>query len=316
MRLWPLVLLLLLASCRPGASPTIQVDSTLASLVSPDTVMLAGIRVEPIRSTPLYKQYVANRKSIPALDEFVRETGLDPRRDVQEVLAASDGNDIAVLAKGRFSRNELEAKLEREGAKRLGYKSYTLLGDEPGAVVFLDSSTAVAAPARVLRAVIDLRDRKRGGIPASLLAKVNAISSNNQIWFAGNVAGQLPRLDFGSSGNLANLNNLTRGLESVTASVDLRNGIDAQAVAASATEQDAKMLNNTLRGLVGLGRLSTPENRRDLLRLYDGIAVSHDKKTVTAGAKIPADLLDEVIRLLDRGTRDAPVAKLDVGGYK
>jgi len=49
--------------------------------VPADTIWLAGARMDPIRSTEIYKKYVVNQK-IQMLDEFTKKTGLDPRSDL------------------------------------------------------------------------------------------------------------------------------------------------------------------------------------------------------------------------------------------
>jgi hypothetical protein len=192
-------------------------------LVPPDTILLAGVRLEPLRATPLYQRYIANRK-LPQFEEFVKETGFDPRKDLWEFLIANDGKDTVVMARGHFDEMGLEPKLDREGAERMSYKGYTLLGDARTAVAFMNSSTAVSGPTAAVRSVIDRRSQAKGGIPQVLMEKVKAIPSTNQIWAVGNVNGRIPMLNFRDNGNLANLNNITPALKIFTTGIDLRTG--------------------------------------------------------------------------------------------
>jgi hypothetical protein len=113
----------------------------------------------------------------------------------------------------------LEPRVSREGAQRLGYKGYTMLGDEQMAVLFLNPTTAVAAPAPALRHIIDNRD-KSTGIPTWLQAKINTIPSTNQVWLASAV---------------------------VSGGMDLRSGVNGRIEVQTNSGGDAMKLANTFR---------------------------------------------------------------------
>ncbi len=152
------------------------------------------------------------------------------------------------------------------------------------------------------------RDGKRrsptgrsGGVPPVLREKMRSIPPENQIWAVG-LGSSLPVPDMiPEQGNLANLRNLFQALESWTAAADLRSGLKMEAHAVYKTEQDAKQIHDALRGLIGLGRLSTPSDAPELLQLYDGIQISMEKNSVRVSADIPADLLDKSLERLKRG---------------
>ncbi len=65
------------------------------------------------------------------------------------------------------------------------------------------------------------------------------------------------------------------------------------------TEQDAKTLGDAARGMVGLGRLSVPENQPEMLRLFDDIKVEQKQQSVQLNVNIPADLIDRLIKLTE-----------------
>ncbi|MGH9657078.1 MAG: hypothetical protein ACRD96_00960, partial [Bryobacteraceae bacterium] len=84
MRALPVFVAAVIAACGSmQVSGGAAVDPVLAALIPPDTVLLAGIRMEPLKSTPLYKQIVATRARAD-LDDFARRTSFDPRKDVRE----------------------------------------------------------------------------------------------------------------------------------------------------------------------------------------------------------------------------------------
>ncbi len=78
-------------------------DPVLARMVPPGTVSLLGARMDQIKTTPMYQKLIAQKK-LPDLDRFTRETGFDPRRDVRELLLASNQRKArpVALARGSF----------------------------------------------------------------------------------------------------------------------------------------------------------------------------------------------------------------------
>ncbi len=292
-RLTGLLLLVNLAAlgCGSADSGPVRVDPALAALAPPDAVFLGGVRMEALRATPLYKKWVENKPQ-PFLDDFARETGLDPRRDVTELLLASDGKQTLTMARGKFA----PLRFERNGARRMPYKSYTLIGNEDTAVVLMNSTTAVAGAAPAIRALID----RRGRATAPLLARVKEIPPGSQIWFVSagtaGLADQLP-----GSGLLANLPRILTMLETLTLSADLRSGATLTAGGVCRTEQDARSLADAIRGLLGLARLGTPNRQPELLRLYEIIQVTNEQRAVRLQAQIPEELLGALLARFDAG---------------
>src|ERR1700692_4173267 len=79
-------------------------DNVLARMVPDNSITLIGMRMEQLKSTPLFQKMVAQQK-LPQLDDFARESGFDPRRDVRDLLLASNGKLTVLLARGTFHLN-------------------------------------------------------------------------------------------------------------------------------------------------------------------------------------------------------------------
>jgi hypothetical protein len=281
-----------LAGCRPKPSPIVLVDPALAILVTPDATLLAGVRMKQLRETPLYKRYV-EQWSYPSLDQFARDTGIDPRKDIWELLITSDGTDTVVMARGKFSEFGMEPKLDRGGAQRFTYKGYSLIGDERLAVTFMNSTTAIAGPTRSVQRILDAKDNTQG-IPGSLEAKIRQIPSSHQIWFVANVGGKVPRMEL--KGNAANLANFVRMLDSATAMFEFADTVRARIEGVAFTDNDAKQLGDTVRGLLGLARLHTPSSNPELLRAFDNLQVGTKDRTVTLTAGLPPEVLEDLLK--------------------
>jgi len=287
----PLLLLLtVLTACNSAGTGPASIDSTLAALVPSDATMLAGVHMDAIRSTPLYLKFVAGQP-LPQLDDFARETGFDPRRDVRELLIASTGKDTLVAARGTFEHGFA-------GLAKQPYNGYTLYTHAQGGVALINSTTAVAGTLPAVQAALDRYKAGDRSGPTELLARARQIPPQNQVWsvskgFENLFTGRIPE-----GGTAANAGRILGSLENTTIQADLRTGINGSLTGICRTEQDAKNLGDTARGLIGLGRLSVPEKQRELLRAWDGITVDQRERTVIITVAVSQELVDKMIDLL------------------
>jgi hypothetical protein len=285
---------LVAAGCGSALTGRASVDSTLAALMPPDTTMLVGVRMETLRTTSLYQKVLASQ-SLQRLDDFARETGFDPRRDVRELLIGSNGKDVVIAARGTFRETNFE------GLTKQTYKGYTLYVRDQGGVALVDGSTAVAGTLPALHVVLDRYksgDRTR---PDDLLTRARQIPAQNQIWSVSNGFENLLTTRVPETGNLGNAGRILRSLENTTVVADFRTGVNGSLTGLCRSEQDAKNLGDAARGLIGLGRLSVPEKQPELLALWDGIKVDQQQRTVNITVAVREDLVEKLLDLF--GTR-------------
>ena len=83
---------LILSGCAPKATVGPKIDPALATLVPDDTTLLVGTRLEALAKTPVYQKYLADRK-FPQVEDFAKQTGLDPQKDLWELLFVSNGKN-------------------------------------------------------------------------------------------------------------------------------------------------------------------------------------------------------------------------------
>ncbi|HBY61782.1 MAG TPA: hypothetical protein DEH78_18330 [Solibacterales bacterium] len=273
------------------------VDPALAVLVPADTVMLAGVKVESIRETALYRKYLEGSKLL-RIDEFSARTGFEPRKDLWNILVASDGKSALVMARGRFSEMGREPKT-LPNVKRTSYKGYSLLGDDQTAVLFLNASTALAGPIPALHRAIDQKDTSRG-IPAPLLEQVKTLPSYAQVWMVA-LGGRFVLPDL--QGNAANLGKILTEMQSATLAIDLRNGLNLEAQANYKEERLALQTRDALRALLGIARLTTPSAEIDVLKAYDHMQVNQAGPAVKFGAQLAPGLVEKLIDRLSAGAR-------------
>jgi hypothetical protein len=279
---------LFLAACSSQRT-SVMLDPALLPLIPSDTISLGGIRVDAFQKTETWKRLSASPQWTRQLDEFTKEVGFDPRKDLLEVLWASDGKESLFFIRNRFSQMNIEPMVRREGFQRLAYKGYPLLGDEEFAALFMNASTAVVGRTARLRKIIDDRDAGPGNVSKELLAKAETIPANTHLWMVATPSA-LPKLESdraGTSNMLANLPRLLNGVQYLTVALDMASGVDAQAVAYCGDDQCAKQWQNTIKGLAGIARLTLPEAQRaQMLPLLDSVEVQVNGTVATTKFKV------------------------------
>ena len=296
---------LALAACKSSQQGA-RVDPALSTLIPADTTMLVGIRAEELMKLPIYQRYMADREIGP-LDNFAKETGLDLRTDVWEVLLVTNGKESVVLGRGKFGTEaEPRLKAESKGAKRFGYKGYTLIGNEETAVLFLGPSVAGMGSTPGLRRIVDTRDQSNGPPPV-LARRMQEVPREAVIWAA--YAGAPIDPPQNLPPNFANLVKIMNSIESGSAYMDLRVGVKGKATGSTATDQAGKELHDALRGLLGFARLGTSKENPEMQRMVDAIRVTQEGKNVNVYIDAPEDALTQVLDVFSGRTPVRPPLK-------
>jgi hypothetical protein len=273
--------------------PGPKIDPALASLIPPDTILLAGARLDKLQETAVYKQHLANRP-VPLIDDFPKQIGLPvKRKDLWELLLISDGKQSVVLGRGKFA-DEAEPRIERPGATRFAYKGYNLVGDERQAVLLVSPSVIGVGATPALRSLIDSKGKSHGP-PANLAERLKQMPAEAQFWAA--YGGGVTQLPFNAPGDMANINKIIASIQSGSMYLDLRAGVNGLATGICGSDQDAKSLYDALRALAGLGRLAIPKDRPEEGRLLDGLRITQDSHTVNIHVEEPEELLDPLLNL-------------------
>jgi hypothetical protein len=254
----------------------VRIDPALSTLVPADTVLLAGVRLDALRTTPLYRKLGPDSLG-PLLG------GID-LKDVWEALAVSNGRDFVVLARGKFSPMGLEPETAQPGGARTSYKGYTLAGSEEATLAYLNPTTALAGRAAAVRRLIDQRGNSTGP-PAALAAEIAAIPPGNQVWIAGLGAASQAVPHRGNLGNIATALGL---VERFRAAADLRTGAQVTATALCRNPQDAASLAAALQAFLAFARLTDPHSQQAAAALH----VASEERTVRIDGALPEPVLE------------------------
>lgn len=150
-----------------------------------------------------------------------------------------------------------------------------------------------------LQALIDRTGAGHGqsGLPAELRDLLRTLPEGDQVYAALTGGVQNLNLPLPREGNMGNILDALKSVESATLGMNLSHGIDALAVVNCKTAGDAKFVHDLLRGLVGFGRLNTPDNKPEMLKLYDSIQVTQQATQTKVAADVPQDLTDHFLDL-------------------
>lgn len=291
-----LLFCLALAACQPRQSASLHISPALEALVPSDTVVVLGVNLAAVRNTTVYQKLIS-RIPLPQIDSFTQQTGLDPRKDLSETLICSNGKSALLLVRGKFRITDLEARFKTKGVTPSNYKGHSLFGDERAAITFLDDSTAAAGTVPQIHNLLDQPSGAGRGLPLALRDLLRTLPESDQVFAALTGGVENLNLPLPREGNLGNILQALRSVNSATIGMDLTKGMDAIATVNCNTERDAKFIHDLVRGLVGFGRLNTPDNQPDLLKLYDAIQVTQLQAQTKVAANVPQELADKFLDL-------------------
>ncbi len=269
-----------------------RLDASLASAIPADTVALVGGRWDLLNKSPLYARFAPLLPG-PGASGLAGQYGLDPAKDIKEFVAAYNGKDPVFLITGSFRSNEVLDKVARQaGGQRADYRGKALVARGPNGVAALSPAVLAAGPVPRLHEIID-RLTQSAKLDERWAAGLRSLPGQAQVWIltSGGTTLNLP-------GNLANLDKVLGSLESVTGWGDLSKGVRLSVTGSTRDADSAKQLHTQLRGLIGLGRLSTPDDKPELLKLYDAIQTKLDDKKIVVDAEFAEAALDTLLKLV------------------
>ncbi len=282
------VCLVALVGCSKYSGTGVELDSSFARYVPAGTKALIGVKVDSLKSSEFYKRHESQLK-LPQLSAMQERIGMDPARDLTEIVLAWDGQQVLTIARGNFKSEEVQPKIAKLTPEREQYKNNTLFGSKKEAIVFLPKGIALAGPSDGIKRALD----GAGGVPEELKARLHGVLPNAQVWAAS--YGVLPLSNIPiRSDTQSLLSNLVDYVNGTTLGVALDAGAHLRLEVACISPEGAQRVNDALRGLLGFARLNTPDNQMEMLHLWDAIKVEKNGSGVVVHADLTADLADRL----------------------
>jgi hypothetical protein len=178
-----------------AVSACASVDNGLLSLVPANAQLIVGIDVQKTRDSQ-FGQYMLSKSQAgdAHFQEFIDRTGFDPRRDLQNLMIVSMGNNsgtkgpgsFAVLARGVFDPSKILAVASAKDGVTETYNGVSMTVYEKKkdavAVAFPQVGVAVMADLTTMQQILMNLSTPTSFSP-DLTARINAIGGANDAWF-------------------------------------------------------------------------------------------------------------------------------------
>ena len=301
-------------------------DPNLLRLVMPDAKVIAGLHVDQTRNS-LFGQFVLAHMQVEdeAFKKFILQTGFDPRRDVNEILMASNWQQATpesrwlVVARGSFNLSKIAAAGQANGGLTTNFQGVDILMNAPQpagpdakpapqtGIAFFDGSNAVMGDVASVKSAIQ---RRQSNAPPSgeLLAKVREISAKNDFWFVTLV----PVSEFASAMPDPNLSgamkgNLLAAIHEASGGVHFGDNIVISGEAITRSEKDAQALVDVVKFVAGMVQLNRQNDKtvEHVATLLDTLDVKSLGNVTTMSLAIPEKQLEQMLDLMRQESREA-----------
>jgi hypothetical protein len=290
------------------------VDPGLLRLVMPDAKVIAGLQVRETKNS-LFGQYVLAHMQVEdaAFKKFIASTGFDPRRDVTEIVMASNWEQSTpesrwlVAARGTFNLPQIKEAAKANGGAIADYQGVGILTYSQAAtpevesgIAFFDSSSAVMGDLASVKAAI-LRKQSDAAPTGGLLGKVRDLSAKNDFWFVTTVpisefAGAMPNPNLSG----AMKGDLLAGIHEASGGIRFGDTVTISGEAVTRSNKDAQALMDVFRFLASLIQLNSQNNKvaGQVSTLLDTMDLKTSGNVMTMSLAIPEQQLEQLINTL------------------
>ena len=281
-------------------------DPQLMNLVMPDAKVLAGVNVEQAKGTQ-FGQYVLNQMQTQdaQMQQLVALTGFDPRRDVRELLVASDGvpqgKTGLALASGNFDAAKITAAATLHGVVTEIYNDVTILSApakqgvaaQGMGIAFLDATTVAAGDIASIKGAID-RLKTPQSLPADVAVKANLWSNSQDAWGIVTVppASLAPPAKAGAANPMLNAG---QNVQAAAGGVKFGAQVVFSGEAQCDTAQNATTLGDVAKLLINLAQMQAGQDPT-AAALIKTVSVTTSGNVVKVSASLPQDVFQQMLQ--------------------
>ena len=275
-------------------------DPQLLNLVMPDAKVLAGVNVEQAKGTQ-FGQFVLNQLQTQDADlqKLATLTGFDPRRDVRELLVASNGVQAKTglaLAKGQFDVSKITALAILHGVTTENYNGINILYEpqkKEAGLAFLDSTTVVAGDIASVKGAID-RTSSPQSLPAAVAVKVNQWSNSQDAWGITTVppSSLVPPVKDAQPNPMLNA---AQNVQAAAGGVKFGANVVFSGEATCDTAQNATTLGDVMKLLVNLAQMQAGQDAT-AQQLIKSVSVTTSGNTIKVMASLPQDVFQSMLQ--------------------
>ncbi|MBV9761848.1 MAG: hypothetical protein JO340_14905 [Acidobacteriaceae bacterium] len=323
--------LLLAAATLPAFA---SVDTALLALLPPGAKLVSGVDFERARSSQ-FGQFLTSKMNVnnQGLEQFVAQTGFDPRHDIQEIVFASSGpvegasssSRFAILARGTFDQDRLAATAKSKGLTAQPYRGVSLFIDKskhdgPSAFAFLGDGVGVMGDLETVKQIVS--NRQTPTVPDSALqAEINKVGTDNDAWFVSFLSGGFlaNRLSAEVNGESSGGDNKgampqAQALQSVVQSsggIQFGSTVRLSFDAITRSAQDATSLADVVRFFASMIQMSREKDPRAGIAAsaFDAMNLSTDGDAMHLSLSLPEKSLEDLVNSAPAGASAHPHAQ-------
>jgi hypothetical protein len=304
-------------------------DPSLLRLVMPDAKVVAGLQVTQTKNS-LFGQFVLSHMQVEddTFKKFMAQTGFDPRRDVSEIVMASNWEQATpesrwlVVARGNFNLSSITSAATANGGVIVGFQGVNILSYTPetkpdgkpqvaSGIAFFDSSNAVMGDLSSVKAAIQ-RKQSKASPSGTLMAKVRDLSAKNDFWFVTLVpisefAGAMPDPNLSS----AMKGNLLAAVHEASGGIRFGDNVAISGEAVTRSDKDAEALVDVFKFVAGMVQLNRQNDKTvdKVATLLDTMELKTAGNVMTMSLTIPERQLEQMLEMMRQESHAARVKK-------
>jgi hypothetical protein len=258
---------------------TVTIDPTSLKFLPAETQGVAVIDVAGLLNAPLVQDTLKSNATLPPnLQEFIDQTGIDPRTDISTVTAARLGQkDAFFVVQGKIDKFKVQQFLTQQGSQPEAYLGQTIYYHNDEAIAILDNVVLMGQADAVKKALDQMQIPGSAPLRSDLMAAIQTIVAGNQVWAVGDFSiGDLPSGVRGPAPALDMLKSLQGGTYQMRVDSD----VHARATGNFADADSAKNIQALASGAIAIAKIQLAKQQPDLLHVLDGIQVSTSGTTL------------------------------------
>jgi hypothetical protein len=286
-----------------------SIDTGLLALVPAEAKIVGSLDVSRARNSDLGQYLLGKAQNEDShFQEMVDQTGFDPRRDLQNIIFATNGpgaagkpSSFAILARGNFDVSRIKTLATSKGAAVVSYHGLDMIVHSHGkgqqtAIAFPEAGVAVMADLDTLKEVID-NQATPSTLDANLQSKIASIGGNDA-WYVSLAGGGFLADHLGTDG--APQAKALQGVLQSSGGVKLGSTIEARLDAVTRSAQDATSLSDVIRLMASMVQMQRQNDPRAgiLATALDGMTLESSGTGVHFAVSMPEKSLEQLAEAL------------------
>jgi hypothetical protein len=262
------------------------------------------MNVKAFVASPVYAKFQARHGQEVGKDlaEIIDKTGVDPRTDVDYVIAAGKPGDSGkgrgvVIATGRFKKDKIVGFIKTKVVPiELDYSgaSVVMIPENKGnqvdkGIAFLGSGDVALGDLESLKKVIDNQPNGKGVLDSPVLGPLlKQLNPQEMFWFAGDATSVISKAPTNTP-----LGNSISAIQYITGTLDLAEAVRGKISVTARDEPAAQKLADVAKGLLALGQLASDQNA-DLAELMKGVSIDLNGLNINLKLNFPFEVLEKL----------------------